>query len=99
MAYVVTAKWTAKEGQADVIAAALAKLAVPSRAEPGMLMYQLHRDPENTHVFFIYEQYRAEEDYRAHGSSAHFQQHGVAEEVVPFVVELRDGGPGVTFRR
>ena len=84
MAYVVTAKWTAKEGQADVIAAALAKLAVPSRAEPGMLMYQLHRDPENPHVFFIYEQYRAEEDYRAHGASAHFQQHGVAE-AFPFL--------------
>ena len=58
MAYVVCAKWIAKEGEADAVAAAIAKLAGPSRAEPGILQYQPHRDPENPNVFFFYEQYR-----------------------------------------
>ena len=46
MAFVVTAKWTAKEGQEEVVAGSLAKLAGPSRAEEGVLFYQLHRDPD-----------------------------------------------------
>jgi len=79
MAYVVTAKWTAKEGQEGVVAAALAKLAGPSQAEAGMLLYQLHRDPENSRVFLIYEQYRSQADYELHGASPHFQQFGVGE--------------------
>lgn len=77
MAYVVAATWTAKEGQEDVIADALAKLAPPSRAEEGSLLYQLHRNPENPRVFFLYEQYRSKADYEAHGASPHFQEFGV----------------------
>ena len=77
MAFVVTAKWTAKEGMEDVVAAAIEKLTPPSRAEEGVLFYQPHRDPENPRVFFMYEQYRSKADYEAHGASAHFQEHGV----------------------
>ena len=77
MAFVVTAKWTAKEGQEHVIEAALRRLAPPSRAEDGTILYQAHRDPENPRVFFLYEQYRSKADYEAHGASPHFQEHGV----------------------
>ena len=79
MAFVVTAKWTAKEGHEELVAGALEKLAGPSRAEAGVLLYQLHRDPDNPRVFFIYEQYRSKADYEAHGASAHFQEFGVGE--------------------
>lgn len=81
MAYVVTAKWTAKEGEEDAVAAAIAKLVGPSRAEPGNLLYQCHRDPENPRVFFFYEQYVDEDGYRAHGDSAHFAEHGFGDAI------------------
>ena len=55
MAYVLAARWVAKEGEEENVQAALEKLAGPSRAEPGCLMWQPHRDPENPRVFFFYE--------------------------------------------
>jgi quinol monooxygenase YgiN len=81
MAYVVCAKWTAKEGEADNVEAAIRKVVGPSRAEPGMLMYQPHRDPENPNVFFFYEQYRAKEDYDAHIESEHMKQWGFGDAI------------------
>lgn len=89
MAFVVTAKWTAKEGEEEIVAAALQKLAPLSRQEEGIILYQAHRDPENPRVFFMYEQYRTKADYEAHGASAHFQEHGVG--VFPSL-ELRERG-------
>jgi quinol monooxygenase YgiN len=81
MAYVVCATWTAKEGEADAVAEAIRKLAPLSRQEPGMLMYQAHRDPENPNVFFFYEQYRGVEDYQAHIDSEHFKELGFGDAV------------------
>ncbi len=81
MAYVVCAKWIAKEGEADGVAAAIAKLAGPSRAEPGILQYQPHRDPENPNVFFFYEQYTDADAYQAHVDSEHFKAHGFGEAI------------------
>lgn len=79
MAYVVSAKWTAKQGEEEKVAEAIRKLAGPSRKEPGMLLYQPHRDPENPNVFFFYEQYADADAYRAHVDSEHFQEHGFGE--------------------
>ena len=76
MAYVVCAKWTAKDGEADNVAAAVQKLAGPSKQEPGILMYLAHRDPENPNVFFFYEQYSDPDAYQAHIDSGHFKQWG-----------------------
>lgn len=90
MAFVVTAKWTAREGQEDVVEAALRKLAGPSRGEEGSILYQAHRDPDNPRVFFLYEQYRTKADYEAHGASAHFQEFGVGEAFPS--LELRERG-------
>jgi quinol monooxygenase YgiN len=81
MAFVVAARWTAKEGEEEAVAAAIRKLAGPSRSEPGNLLYQLHRDPENPRVFFFYEQYVDRAAYEAHGSSEHFRQHGFGEAI------------------
>lgn len=76
MAFVVVAKWTAKEGEADKVEEAIKKLAPLSKQEPGSLFYQAHRDPENTNLFFFYEQYVDEDGYKAHGASEHFQELG-----------------------
>jgi quinol monooxygenase YgiN len=81
MAYVVCAKWIAKEGEADSVAAAVRELAAPSKAEPGVLLYQAHRDPENSNVFFFYEQYTDEAAYQAHVESDHFKQYGFGEAI------------------
>jgi quinol monooxygenase YgiN len=81
MVYVVVAKWTAKPGEEDAVEAAVRQLVAPSRAEPGMLMYQPHRDPENPRVFFFYEQYREKADYEAHLNSEHFQRLGFGDAV------------------
>jgi quinol monooxygenase YgiN len=81
MAYVVTAKWTAKEGEEEAVAAAIAKVIEPSRAEPGNLLYQAHRDPDNPRVFFFYEQYADADAYAAHGASAHFAEHALGDAI------------------
>ena len=76
MAYVVVARWTAKEGEADKVEEAIRQLAPLSRQEPGNQFYQPHRDPENPNLFFFYEQYVDEDGYKAHVDSEHFQEHG-----------------------
>ena len=81
MAYVVTAKWTAKEGEEEAVAAAVENLLEPSRAEPGILFYQPHRDPEDPRVFFFYEQYSDRAAYDAHIASEHFQRWGLGEAI------------------
>ena len=76
MAYVVAAKWTAKEGEEDVVLDAIKNLIPASRAEPGNLLYQPTRDPEDPRAFFFFEIYEDEDAYKAHGASEHFEKYG-----------------------
>ena len=76
MAYVVLARWVAKPGEEEAVAAAIDALIEPSRAEPANLMYEAHRDPADPRVFLLYERYVDEAGYRAHGESPHFKRHG-----------------------
>jgi len=82
MAYVVIARWTAKEGEEDAVAAVLSKLIEPSRAEPGNLTYVVHRDPEDARRFVVYESYVDEAAYTAHAESEHFRRYG-KEDGIP----------------
>ena len=79
MAYVLTAKWTAKEGEGERVGDALQRLAEPSREEPGCRFYQPCRDLENPDAFLIFEIYDDEAAFAAHGASEHFQQIAVGE--------------------
>jgi quinol monooxygenase YgiN len=88
MAYVVTASWTAREGEEERVLAAVLKMIEPSRAEPGCLFYQPNRDPDNPRVFFFYELYEDDDAYKAHGESEHFQRYGL-EEAIP-LLEVRE---------
>jgi quinol monooxygenase YgiN len=79
MAYCLTVKFSVREGELDAVLAALRPLVEESRREPGCLMYQAHRDPENANVFFLYEQYADEAAYHAHADSDHFKTYAVGE--------------------
>lgn len=81
MAFVVVATWVAEAGEEDAVAAAIERLVGPSRAEPGNLLYLVHRDPRDPRLFFFYEQYRDEASYQAHGVSEHFQRDGFGDAV------------------
>ncbi|HXD67835.1 MAG TPA: putative quinol monooxygenase [Solirubrobacteraceae bacterium] len=81
MAYVVLARWVAKPGEEEAVAAAIDALIAPSRAEPGNLMYEAHRDPSDPRVFLLYEQYADEDGYRAHGESEHFTRLGHGDAI------------------
>jgi quinol monooxygenase YgiN len=74
MAYTVTAKWTAREGEDERVLDFIRELAPPSREEPGCLVYRVNRDLEDPRVFLLYEEYADEAGYRAHGESDHFRR-------------------------
>lgn len=81
MAYVVLATWIARPGEEAAVAAAIDALIEPSRAEPGNLVYQPHRDPSDPRRFVLYEQYVDEAAYRAHGESEHFRRHALDDAI------------------
>jgi autoinducer 2-degrading protein len=81
MAYVVIARWTAKDGEEEAVAAALSNLIEPSRAEPGNLAYVVHRDPADPRRFVIYERYVDAAAFEAHAASEHFKRHGLEDGI------------------
>jgi quinol monooxygenase YgiN len=89
MAYVVCAKWTAKDGKQDRLQEVIHEMTEPSRAEPGNRYYQAQRSPENPRLYFLYEQYEDEAAYEAHMASEHFTRL-VKEEAIPELLEARE---------
>src|SRR5215204_2914016 len=79
--YVVIARWRAKPGEEDAVAAALAQIVPIARAEPGMVAYQVHRDPRDPQVFTIYERYRDAAAYEAHLESEPMQRLGFGDAI------------------
>ena len=79
MARCLAVKWVIKEGEMDAVLAALAPLVEASRAEPGCLMYQAHRSPDDPNVIFLYEQYADEAAMQAHADSDHFKTYALGE--------------------
>ena len=88
MAYVVSAKWRAKEGKEDRLLAVIQEMTAPSRAEPGNVFYQAQRSIEDPRLFYLYEQYVDEAGYQAHQDSEHFTRL-VKEEAIPDLLEDR----------
>jgi quinol monooxygenase YgiN len=95
MAFVVAAKWTAREGEVDRVEEAIRKLTPLSKQEHGNLFYQAHRSPENSNLFFLYEQYVDEDAYKAHGEAEHFQELGFGTAIP--LLENREREFYVTF--
>jgi quinol monooxygenase YgiN len=79
MAYALVVRLTAREGEEDRAAELIDRLVEASRAEPGVVHYIPHRDPEDPRVFLMYEQYRDKAAFEEHGATEHFQTIGVGE--------------------
>ena len=81
MAYTVSVTWIAKECEEEAVEAALKALVEPSRAEPGVLVYIPHRDPQDPRKFYIFEQYADEAAYTAHTETEHFKTLGFGDAI------------------
>ena len=88
MSYVVIARWTAIPGNEQAVAAAIEKLAGPSRDEPGCLRYLANQSVVESRVFVLYEEYVDENAYRAHAESEHFERFALGEGIP--LLESRD---------
>jgi quinol monooxygenase YgiN len=75
VAFALIARWVAQEGEEEAVLAALTALAEPSRAEPGCLQWQAHRDLDDPRAFVLYERYADRAAYEAHLASPHFERH------------------------
>jgi quinol monooxygenase YgiN len=89
MAFVLVARMTARDGEQDRAAELIPQLVEASRAEPGNIHYIAHRDPEDPHVFLIYEQYRDKAAFEEHGQSEHFKTLGLGQ-IFPLMEEPRE---------
>jgi quinol monooxygenase YgiN len=72
---------TAAEGDEDDLAQAFADVVGPTRAEPGVLVYELSRSERDPRVFFFYEVYAGREAAKAHNATEHVQALGASEQV------------------
>lgn len=70
---IVVATITAKEGQRDIVRAALEAVVPPSRAESGCLRYELHVDNANPDRFVMLEEWTGAEALAAHEKTPHFR--------------------------
>jgi quinol monooxygenase YgiN len=84
MAFVISAVWRAREGEVERIEGIIERIGEASRREPGNLLWQAHRSPDDARLFWIYEQYADESAARAHSESEHFRRL-VLEEAVPLL--------------
>jgi quinol monooxygenase YgiN len=89
MAYVVSARWTAREGGERRLAELIGELTGAARAEPGCLQFQAHRSIEDPLLFWLYEQYVDEAAYEAHMASEHFKRL-VEGEAIPDLLASRE---------
>jgi quinol monooxygenase YgiN len=81
MTYVVIARWVARTGNEDAVAAAIEKLIEPSRNEPGCLRYIPNRSIADPRVFLLFEEYADEAAYQTHAASEHFARYALGEGI------------------
>jgi quinol monooxygenase YgiN len=88
MAYVVCATWQVKPGEAEAVLDLLDQISRASTAEPGCLLFWIHRSVDDPSTFFLYEQYVSEAAYEAHAASDHVRRL-VLEDAVHRLVSRR----------
>jgi len=79
--WVQAATIVAAEGDEDFLAEAFAAVVEPTRAEPGVIAYELSRSERDPRTFFFYEVYVDRDAARAHNATSHVQQLGGLEQV------------------
>jgi len=65
--------WKSHPGQESKVVELFSALANAARAEPGCLMFQVHRHRDDPSRFFIYEQYRDDAALETHRQTDHFK--------------------------
>ena len=86
----VIARLKAKPGAEKRLEDLLKSLVEPTRREPGCINYDLHRDLEETGVFYFYENWRSDKDLERHFQTPHLASlQEIAPEVLAEPVELR----------
>ena len=82
MTIVVVARWVARPGEEQAVAAAVSQLVRAARAEPGCLLLHALRDPDDRRVFLFYEHFADEAALAAHAETGHFRRHAL-EDAIP----------------
>jgi len=81
----------AKPGAEQTVHAAIEACVAPTRAEPGCIDYDLHRNADDPAMFVLYEGWESQAALDAHMHTAHFRALGAALE--GNVVVAPDGRP------
>lgn len=81
MALTIIAEITAKDGQAEVVKAALQRLIPITRGETGCINYDCHQDNENPAHFVFYENWETRDLWQAHMNAPHMKVWGEVAEV------------------
>jgi quinol monooxygenase YgiN len=63
----------ARPGQETALGELLTELAEPSRRESGCIDYALHQSPDTPALWFVYENWRSEDDLHAHFETEHLR--------------------------
>jgi quinol monooxygenase YgiN len=85
---VLSVRWVARDGERDAVEEILRRMAPLSRAEPGCLQYEAHRQRDDPNTFVLFERYADEAALEAHAASSHFQEL-VVQQALP-LLELRE---------
>lgn len=67
----IFARFHARDGQAAAVAAAIAEVVPPTRAEPGCLGISGHRDIRDPQLFFIHSVWPDEAAFEVHAGLPH----------------------------
>jgi quinol monooxygenase YgiN len=80
-ALVVVAKIRAAKGKGDALAALLSEqVAVVRKAEPGCLVYRLHRSSKDADLFLFYEVYEDDAALELHREAPHLAAYRARRE-------------------
>lgn len=88
MPFVVAATWRAKEGHEQEIEEVIRVMTGLSRQEPGTIIFQAHRSPDDPRLFFLYEQFTDAAAFEAHTATPHFEKY-VRGRAIP-MLETRE---------
>jgi quinol monooxygenase YgiN len=78
----VIARWVARDGEVAAVEAALAGLVPAARAEPGVLAFDVYRDPADARIFVLVERFRDRAAHDAHIAAEHTRRHAI-EDALP----------------
>ncbi|MBU8975944.1 putative quinol monooxygenase [Lysobacter sp. FW306-1B-D06B] len=86
----IAATARAKANRSEELGAAFMALVAPSRAEPGSIVYELHRSTQDADLWMVYEVWASQEAFDAHLATAHLQAFlGRAPELVEGDIDIQ----------